>query len=307
MNLNNLKHSLKLYSFDEKFDLMIKLYNSKKFPNSLMLSGKKGIGKFTLVKHFLNYIFDKKYNLETKEINETSEFYRQYLNNVTPNVIYLDGFELKNAKIDDIRHLKSTLLKSNISGMSRFIILDDVELFNHNSLNALLKIIEEPNLNNFFILINNNSKPIIETIKSRCLEFKLSLKNKDRLKIIDSLIKKNNLDTCIDYKSFSITPGNFYIFNNICKNNNININGDFLLNLEKILNLYKKEKDMNLINLLIYITEIYFYKLSIENRNNLEKNSYTMNYIIDNLNKFTLLNLNPNSLKNSITNELSNE
>ena len=150
MNLNNLKHSLKLYSFDEKFHLMIKLYNSKKFPNSLMLSGKKGIGKFTLVKHFLNYIFDKSYNLETKEINETSEFYRQYLNNVTPNVIYLDGFELKNAKIDDIRHLKSTLLKSNMSGMSRFIILDDVELFNHNSLNALLKIIEEPNEKLFF-------------------------------------------------------------------------------------------------------------------------------------------------------------
>lgn len=307
MNLNNLNHSLQLYSFDEKFDLLIKLYNSKKFPNSLMLSGKKGIGKFTLVKHFLNYIFDKEYNLETKEINERSEFYKQYLNNVFPNIIYLDGFELKNAKIDDIRHLKSTILKSNISGMSRFIILDDVELFKNNSLNALLKIIEEPNANNFFILINNNSKPIIETIKSRCLEFKLSLSNKDRLKIIDYLIEKNDLDTCIDYKSFSITPGNFYIFNNICKKNNININGDFLLNLENILNLYKKDKNMNLINLLIYIAEIYFYKLIIENKNNLEKICYSKDYVIDNLNKFTLLNLNPNALKNCIANELSNE
>ena len=94
MNLNNLNHSLQLYSFDEKFDLLIKLYNSKKFPNSLMLSGKKGIGKFTLVKHFLNYIFDKEYNLETKEINERSEFYKQYLNNVFPNIIYLDGFDI---------------------------------------------------------------------------------------------------------------------------------------------------------------------------------------------------------------------
>ena len=32
----------------------------------------------------------------------------------------------------------------------RFIIFDDVELFNNNSLNALLKIIEEPSKNNFF-------------------------------------------------------------------------------------------------------------------------------------------------------------
>ena len=31
-------------------------------------------------------------------------------------------------------------------------------------LNALLKIIEEPSKNNYFILINNKSKPLIETL-----------------------------------------------------------------------------------------------------------------------------------------------
>ena len=34
----------------------------------------------------------------------------------------------------------------------RFIVLDDIELFNQNSLNALLKIIEEPSNSNFFLL-----------------------------------------------------------------------------------------------------------------------------------------------------------
>ena len=41
----------------------------------------------------------------------------------------------------------------------RFIIFDDVELFNHNSLNALLKLIEEPTKKNYFLLINNKSRP----------------------------------------------------------------------------------------------------------------------------------------------------
>ena len=35
----------------------------------------------------------------------------------------------------------------------RFIVLDDIELFNVNSLNALLKIIEEPSKKNYFILL----------------------------------------------------------------------------------------------------------------------------------------------------------
>ena len=51
----------------------------------------------------------------------------------------------------------------------RFVILDDVEVFNKNSLNALLKLIEEPGESNYFILINNSTKDLIETIKSRCL------------------------------------------------------------------------------------------------------------------------------------------
>ena len=194
-----------------------------------------------------------------------------------------------------------------MSKINRFIVLDDVELFNANSLNALLKIIEEPTSSNFFILINNNSRPLIETVKSRCLEFKISLNNHDRIKIIEALIVKNNLNPIIDYKTLNITPGNFCVFNNICETNDININNDFLLNLEVILNLYKKDKNMNLINLILYLAEIYFHKLSLDKSINLEKICESKDFVIGNLNKFILFNLNPNSLINLITNKINNE
>ena len=42
----------------------------------------------------------------------------------------------------------------------------------------LLKIIEEPSKKNYFILINNKSKPILDTIKSRSLEIKIISKRK---------------------------------------------------------------------------------------------------------------------------------
>ena len=62
----------------------------------------------------------------------------------------------------------------------RFIILDDVEMFNLNSMNALLKVIEEPSPDNYFILICNKSKPLLETIKSRCIEFYINLSSEKK-------------------------------------------------------------------------------------------------------------------------------
>ena len=122
-----------------------------------------------------------------------TQFYKQYLNNIFPNILYLSGDNFKNLKIDDIRDLKSTILKSTISKNERFIILDDIELFNINSLNALLKIVEEPLSKNYFILINNKTKPLIKTIYSRSLEIKILLKNETRIKIIKALIKNEKL------------------------------------------------------------------------------------------------------------------
>ena len=54
----------------------------------------------------------------------------------------------------------------------------------------MLKILEEPNQNNYFILINNLSKPLLETVKSRCIEIKIILNDKSRGEIIKELMKE---------------------------------------------------------------------------------------------------------------------
>ena len=265
MNINEYndpKNSLVLFELGSKLDFLIKLYNSKKLPKVLMISGKKGVGKFTLINHFLSYIYDKdNYDLKRRSINNQTQFYKQYLNNIFSNIIYLSGDNFKNVKIDDIRDLKSTILKTNISEKERFIILDDIELFNTNSLNALLKIIEEPTSKNYFVLINSKTKPLMETIYSRSLEIKILLSKETRIKIIESLIKKNNLEVFIDFNSSSLTPGNFLSFNKICEENKINIDGEFLQNIEILLNFYKKNKNVNLINMILFLTDYHFYNL----------------------------------------------
>ena len=165
------KKSLSLFGLRENFEFLKDLYIKDKLPKVLMLSGKKGCGKSTLINHIMFYIFDQdNYNKKTNVLNPNSVFYNHFLNDIFTNIIYLSGSFFKNVKIEDIRDLKKKIYQTSISDKPRFVILDDVELFNNNSLNALLKIIEEPAKNNYFLLINNKSKPLIETILSRSLE-----------------------------------------------------------------------------------------------------------------------------------------
>ena len=301
------KEYLNLLGLDEKFNFLIKLYNLKKFPKVLMLTGKKGIGKYTLINHFLTYVFDKdNYDSKNKIINNLTDFYKQYSNNIFPNIIYLSGNSFNTIKVDDIRKLKSTILKSTMSNRERFVVLDDIELFNLNSLNALLKIIEEPAINNYFILINNKTKPLIETISSRTLEIRVTLTNTKRVEIIDALINKYNLQPCIDYNTSNLTPGDFIFFNNICQVNDISIDGDFIKNLKILLDLYKKDKNVSLINMILFLTNNYFYKYR-SNKDTILKNIENKNFVINNVNKFFSFNLNQTALINAINNKLQHE
>ena len=301
------KEYLNLLGLDEKFYFLINLYNLKKFPKVLMLTGKKGIGKYTLINHFLTHVFDKdNYDSKNKIINNLTDFYKQYSNNIFPNIIYLSGNSFNPIKVDDIRNLKSTILKSTMSNRERFVVLDDIELFNLNSLNALLKIIEEPAINNYFILINNKTKPLIETISSRTLEIRVTLTNTKRVEIIDALINKYNLQPCIDYNTSNLSPGDFVFFNNICQVNNISIDGDFIKNLKILLDLYKKDKNVSLINMILFLTNNYFYKYR-SNKDTILKNIENKNFVINNVNKFFSFNLNQTALINAINDKLHHE
>lgn len=302
-NILDTKNSLELYGLDNYLDNLISLFEKKKFPKILLLTGAKGLGKNTLINHFLSYVFDKEnYNIEKKIINNNAKYLNLYKNNVFENIIYLQGDSNNKIKIEDARNLKSKILKRSSNNLPRFIILDDIELFNKNSLNALLKTIEEPSKNNFFILINNLQCPILETIKSRSLETKFFLPLDKRLLIINFLIKEKKLENIIiDYKNIDITPGHFILFHFLCKENKIDLNKDYLKNINLLIKLFKKTKNRYYILLINFIIENFFYtkiKLKKENINDLIKKRLQASKTIEN---FLVYNLTQNSFINSIS------
>jgi DNA polymerase-3 subunit delta' len=300
------KNSSALLGFFDNFEFLKTLYQKQKLPKVLMLSGTKGSGKATLTNHLLHFIFDNKnYNEKRYEYNLNSIFHNQFLNNIFSNIIYLSGSNFKNLKIEDIRILKKKILQTSISSMPRFIIFDDVELFNNNSLNALLKIVEEPSKNNYFILINNKSKPLIDTIKSRCLDIKIILNEKMRIDVIESLVQKYKIKLILDIKDSQLSPGNFIKFNFILKENNILPSQDFLENLKILLNLYKKNKEIILIDMILFLTNRYFNIIKNKNLLTNDKIIENKNFVFKNINNFFLYNLNQRALLNAINNKLN--
>ena len=302
-------HSTQLISLDEYFDDMIKLYDSKLFPKVFLLNGKKGIGKFTLVFHFLNYIYSKEekipYNTRDKKINLDSKFYNSLLNQNCTDVIFFRASQGKNIKIDDVRKLKSILTHTSLSDNPRFTIIDEVEFLNTNSANALLKTLEEPTENNYFILINNQQEILLETISSRCLKNNIFLTIKQKKNIIDYLVEKNKIILSINDID-NLTPGLLFKYNELLNKYKIIMNENILSKLNKLLNFYKKDKDKDIINMSIFFIDKFFFEKVLKNKNKIDSLLTLKSLIVNIINDFTIYNLNVNSVLNSIEFQLKN-
>ena len=268
MNIVEPFNQKKLFGINNHLLELIRLYKANIYPNKLLLSGSKGIGKSTLAYHFVNFVLSEdenfKYDIDNFEINCESPTYKTILNKSNTNLFVIDiNSEKKSIDINQIRDLINSLNKSSFNNKPRFVLIDNIELLNKNSINALLKVLEEPNHNVNFILINNNKK-ILSTLLSRCINYRIKLTNKDFLNIIEHLFGEK-LDNLInkDFVNYYSTPGNIY---NLLKFAN-QYKFDLLdLDLKKLLsiiineNLYKK--DLFVKNILFYLIEFYFRKLS---------------------------------------------
>jgi DNA polymerase III subunit delta' len=253
-----------LFGFDKQINELVDLYAKNKLPNKIIFTGEKGIGKFTMACHLINYILsldeDHAYDLKNFRINKDNRSFKLIQNKSNPNFYLIKASnEKKNIDVNQIRKLILDLNKSSFNQKPRFVLIDDLDFFNVNSVNAMLKIIEEPNVNINFILINHN-KRVLPTLKSRCLSFKVSLSYEKSLQITTNILKEDifelvNKDLICRYS----TPGQLLKLISFSKETGIDLKQ---LNLKDFLSLiisnkyFKKEFQMK--NIILFLIELYF-------------------------------------------------
>ena len=288
MNLLKPINQQKLFGLNNYILELVRLDNLNIYPNKLLLSGSKGIGKSTLAYHFINYVLSKneehQYDLDNFKINSNSSIFKTILNRSNTNLIVIDvSPDKKFIDINQIRKLISNLNKSSFNNKPRFVLIDNIDLLNVNSINALLKILEEPNHNVHFILINNNKK-ILSTLLSRCINYKINLTNKECLEISNQLLD-NKLENLINNEliNYYSTPGNIYYLSKFAEQYNYDLSNLDLRSFLKIIikeNHYKKDPFMKY--MIFDFVEFYFSKLSLSLSKRInEKYSYFLKKISD--------------------------
>ena len=258
----------KLFGLDKYISELIKLYTEGNFPNKLLLSGSKGLGKSTMAFHMVNYILSKdqefNYQLDSFQINPQNQSFKTIINKSNPNFLSLDvNSDKKFIDINQIRELISKLNKSSFNNKPRIVLIDNIELLNINSVNALLKVLEEPNSNVYFILINNNKK-ILPTLLSRCINFRISLSNNEVIGICNRLLNgKLNETINSDLINYYITPGSLLKLIKFAELNGYNLLDHNLKSFLKILIKEKHyKKDLSIKYMIFDFIEFYFRKIN---------------------------------------------
>tara|TARA_Y100000591_G_scaffold263630_1_gene236795 strand:+ start:228 stop:1082 length:855 start_codon:yes stop_codon:yes gene_type:complete len=239
---------IKIIGFEKIKEKFINLNKKNLIPTKIIFSGNEGIGKFLLAKDFANSIYCNQIKKKNSNLN--------------PNLLIIEkDKDKKFIEISKIREMIKYINHSSFNNDKRIILIRDVETLNINSTNALLKSLEEPNFGVYFILTYNNEKYLFDTLKSRCIEFKLKIDLNNIKEIVNNNFNDNIYNSLSDdFKIPYLTPSFLINLIKFFNFNNYNIDID----AEKFLKIILKEKyilsDIFIRKYFILFIQLFFYK-----------------------------------------------
>jgi DNA polymerase-3 subunit delta' len=294
----------KLFSYYQYFKLFTKLYKNNLLPNNISLSGQPGLGKSTFAYHFINFILSNKedysYDFMNFTINPLNRSFRLINKQYHPNFYLIENFvDKQSISIKQVKDMINYLNKTNYEKNIKFILIDNAEYLNLHSVNALLKIIEEHNLNTFVIIIHNSSIKLVETLKSRCIEFKIFFSNQERQKILENLLTyydlKININLLEKIKSFYDSPGIILNLVKLINEAAIDVSDPNLINvISNLMEYILRNKNNTNLNLLQNIIELFFFQ-ELKKTNNKSKISLNYSKVLESLNSFRKYNIDMNN------------
>lgn len=163
---------------------LLRLYNEKRLPHALIFAGVEGIGKSTLAFRFARFLlaqggegdslFGEPPPTENLDISADHPAFRKIAGGAHPDFLSIEravddakGKKASSLDVAEIRKIVPFLRMRSTDGGWRVVLVDDADMMNRSSQNAILKILEEPPEKTLIILIAHRIGALIPTIRSR--------------------------------------------------------------------------------------------------------------------------------------------
>ncbi|MDL2280850.1 DNA polymerase III subunit delta' [Selenomonadales bacterium OttesenSCG-928-I06] len=192
---------------EKSIQFLKNLIKKEQIPHALLFSGPDGIGKKLCAEIFAKSILC---NSDTEKPCNSCQSCLSYDNNTHPDfksITTEDGTDTTTIKIEQIRELKSYVSLIPVFKKGRVCIIDNAQKMTVQASNSILKLLEEPPDNNYFILITPFDDQLLETITSRCLKIDFQSINKNLL--FEHLNKKDDCNQEKLKTAISLSNGRF--------------------------------------------------------------------------------------------------
>lgn len=148
--------------------------------HAYLFTGPEHLGKFTLAKLWAQAVVKgESLKLEIQDIDRVAVL---DIVVVEPEIVVKNNVaKQRDISIETIREAQQKLSLFPYGGKYKVLIINDAHRLNNASQNALLKILEEPNLTTIIILVTSEVDRILPTIQSRCQEVKFGLVAENQL------------------------------------------------------------------------------------------------------------------------------
>nr|WP_282560163.1 DNA polymerase III subunit delta' [Motilimonas cestriensis] len=142
-----------------------------KLHHALLVSGIAGLGKHDLAKHLAQRLLcTQPHHNGSCGVCHSCQL---FLVGNHPDFHQINETEKRLISIDTVRQLNKVVAERAQQGIAKVVVFDNAESFNESSANALLKTLEEPTDNSYFILLCESVGRLMPTITSRCQKIML--------------------------------------------------------------------------------------------------------------------------------------
>lgn len=200
---------------------LLPLFLQNKVPHAIILVGEKGFGKKTFAKIIAQRLLCN--NTIDNNPCEICLNCKKAENNTHPDVIYPEkSGALQSYSIATIRKIRWDAYVAPNEASKKIYIFSDIDNMGIPAQNALLKILEEPPKNVFFIFTCVSLSNVLPTVCSRAQQFALS--NVDTLDLQNYLLKRYSEKSEENLKKIArISKGNIGLANNLLESSDVEV------------------------------------------------------------------------------------